>query len=94
MRMRRKKNLVPRMEACGQWLIRDPKAQRGHWRELMPGAKELRLLTNNPEKSYGLDGFGVEIKERVPIEIAPQEDDAFYLRTKKIKMGHLFSEKL
>ena len=43
MRMRRKKNLVPRMEACGQWLIRDPKAQRGHWRELMPGAKELRL---------------------------------------------------
>ena len=43
MRMRRKKNLVPRMEACGQWLIRDPKAQRGHWRALMPGAKELRL---------------------------------------------------
>ena len=51
-------------------------------------------MTNNPEKIYGLDGFGVEIKERVPIEIAPQEDDAFYLRTKKIKMGHLFSEKL
>ena len=43
MRMRRKKNLVPRMEACGQWLIRDPKAQRGHWRDRMPGAKELRL---------------------------------------------------
>ena len=58
------------------------------------GAKELRLLTNNPEKIYGLDGFGVEIAERVPIEIAPQKDDAFYLRTNKIKMGHLFSETL
>ena len=56
------------------------------------GAKELRLLTNNPEKIYGLDGFGVEIVERVPIEIAPQEDDAFYLHTKKIKMGHLFQK--
>lgn len=58
------------------------------------GAKELRLLTNNPEKVYGLDGFGVEIVERVPIEITPQKDDIFYLRTKKEKMGHIFTEKL
>lgn len=58
------------------------------------GAKELRLLTNNPEKVYGLDGFGVEIVERVPIEIAPQKDDIFYLRTKKGKMGHIFKENL
>lgn len=43
MRMRRKKNLVPRMERCAQWLIRDPQALRGNWRSLMPGAKELRL---------------------------------------------------
>lgn len=49
------------------------------------GAKELRLLTNNPEKIYGLDGFGVEIKERVPIEIAPQEDDASICARKRSK---------
>lgn len=58
------------------------------------GAKELRLLTNNPTKVYGLDGFGVSIVERVPIEIEPQADDAFYLQTKQQKMGHIFSHVL
>lgn len=58
------------------------------------GAKQLHLLTNNPEKIYGLDGFGVEITQRVSIEIAPQEHDLEYMRTKQVKMGHLFSHTL
>ena len=57
------------------------------------GARELRLLTNNPERSDRLDGFGVEIVERVPIEIAPQERTTRFTCTpKKIKMGHLFQK--
>lgn len=56
------------------------------------GVKSLRLLTNNPEKVYGLSGFGLAIRERVPIEIAPQKFDAFYMRTKQEKMGHIFRE--
>lgn len=54
------------------------------------GVRSLRLMTNNPEKIYGLEGFGLSIKERVPIEIMPQKFDEFYLRTKKEKMGHIF----
>lgn len=54
------------------------------------GVKSLRLLTNNPDKVYGLEGFGLEIHERVPIEISPQEYDFRYMKTKKEKMGHIF----
>ena len=43
MRMRKKKNLVPRMERCAAQLIRDPYEHRGHWRDLMPQARELRV---------------------------------------------------
>ncbi|KMO85882.1 GTP cyclohydrolase [Megasphaera cerevisiae DSM 20462] len=53
------------------------------------GAKELRLLTNNPEKIYGLEGFGVDITQRVSIEMPAQKFDEFYLETKKNKMGHI-----
>lgn len=54
------------------------------------GINTLRLLTNNPEKLYGLDGFGLKVNERVPIEIEPQQYDKFYLQTKQEKMGHIF----
>ncbi|MCR5527053.1 MAG: bifunctional 3,4-dihydroxy-2-butanone-4-phosphate synthase/GTP cyclohydrolase II [Lachnospiraceae bacterium] len=56
------------------------------------GAKSLRLLTNNPDKVYGLSDFGLEIKERVQIEIHPQKYDFKYLLTKKSKMGHILKE--
>ena len=56
------------------------------------GVKSLRLLTNNPEKIYGLEGFGLTIRERAPIEIAPQKYDAAYMRTKQEKMGHIFQK--
>ena len=54
------------------------------------GVKSLRLLTNNPEKVYGIRDFGLEIRQRVPIEIQPQPFDEFYMRTKQAKMGHIF----
>ena len=57
------------------------------------GVKTLRLLTNNPDKVYQLSDFGMEIKERVPIEIPANRYDKFYLLTKKKRMGHLLDIK-
>jgi 3,4-dihydroxy 2-butanone 4-phosphate synthase/GTP cyclohydrolase II len=53
------------------------------------GVKKMRLMTNNPSKYVALDGFGLEIVERVPIEIPPTDGTRAYLATKKAKMGHL-----
>jgi 3,4-dihydroxy 2-butanone 4-phosphate synthase/GTP cyclohydrolase II len=53
------------------------------------GAKTLRLLTNNPDKVYQLSDYGMEITERVPIQMEATEYDSFYLKTKKMRMGHL-----
>ena len=53
------------------------------------GCKTLRLLTNNPDKVYGLSGFGLEIKERIPIQVSATEYDRKYLKTKRDRMGHL-----
>ncbi len=53
------------------------------------GAKTLRLLTNNPDKVYQLEDFGLEIRERVPIQVEATPQDLFYLRTKRDRMGHI-----
>jgi 3,4-dihydroxy 2-butanone 4-phosphate synthase/GTP cyclohydrolase II len=56
------------------------------------GIKKMRLMTNNPKKIVGLSGYGLEIVERVPIEIKPQENNREYLKTKKDKMGHILND--
>jgi 3,4-dihydroxy 2-butanone 4-phosphate synthase/GTP cyclohydrolase II len=53
------------------------------------GLKKIRLLTNNPRKIVGLEGYGLEIVEQVPIKVKPNPHNARYLKTKKDKLGHL-----
>lgn len=53
------------------------------------GVKSLRLLTNNPDKIYQLEDYGMKINDRVPIEISANRFDVFYLKTKKARMGHI-----
>ena len=71
MRMRKKKNLEPRMAACGQWLITDPCAQKGHWRDLMPHARELRVEL----------GCG---KGRFTVDTASAEPDVLLIAVEKV----------
>ena len=55
------------------------------------GVGKMRLLTNNPKKIVGLEGYGLEVVERVPIETPPSKGNRAYLRTKRDKMGHLLT---
>ena len=55
------------------------------------GVKTMRLLTNNPDKMYQLSDFGMEITQRVPIQMDATKDDLFYLKTKQHKMGHFLN---
>ena len=55
------------------------------------GVGQIRLLTNNPRKISGLESYGLDVVERVPLEIPPVETNLQYLRTKQSKLGHLFT---
>jgi 3,4-dihydroxy 2-butanone 4-phosphate synthase/GTP cyclohydrolase II len=55
------------------------------------GIREIRLLTNNPKKIVGLEGYGLRVVERLSIEVAPNEDNVKYLKTKKKKLGHILN---
>ncbi len=57
------------------------------------GAKKIRLMTNNPKKLSGITGYGIDIVERVPIQMNHNERNEYYLRTKKKKMGHMLNFK-
>ncbi len=56
------------------------------------GLHQIRLITNNPRKIVGIEGYGLKVVERVPIEIAPRAANERYLRTKKAKLGHILKK--
>jgi len=55
------------------------------------GVKKLRLMTNNPKKISGIDGFGLKVVERIPLVINHNENNYFYLETKRVKFGHMLN---
>jgi len=57
------------------------------------GLRKIRIMTNNPKKIIGLEGYGIEVVERVPLEMSVRVENVGYLKTKKTKMGHLLSLK-
>ena len=57
------------------------------------GVKSIRLMTNNPRKIVGLEGYGIKISDRVSIQMNHNEKNKFYLKTKKHKLGHMLDIK-
>jgi 3,4-dihydroxy 2-butanone 4-phosphate synthase/GTP cyclohydrolase II len=55
------------------------------------GLSKIRLITNNPQKRAGLEGYGLEVVERIPLEMPPNKENYQYLKTKRHKLGHLLS---
>ena len=53
------------------------------------GVRHIRLMTNNPRKIVGLEGYGLDVVERIPLETLPHADNIDYLKAKKSKLGHL-----
>jgi 3,4-dihydroxy 2-butanone 4-phosphate synthase/GTP cyclohydrolase II len=53
------------------------------------GCTKIKLITNNPKKIIGIEGYGLEVTGRIPLEITPREENRFYLETKRDRMGHL-----
>lgn len=91
MRMRRKPNLIPRLEACGELVVADPKARRGHWRELMPQAKAVYL-----ELGCGKGRFTVGTAQAEPealliaVERVPDAMVIAAERAKELELGNVF----
>jgi 3,4-dihydroxy 2-butanone 4-phosphate synthase/GTP cyclohydrolase II len=56
------------------------------------GVRRIRLLTNNPAKIVGLQGFGIKVSERVPLEMEPNGHNECYLKTKREKLNHVFEK--
>jgi 3,4-dihydroxy 2-butanone 4-phosphate synthase/GTP cyclohydrolase II len=52
------------------------------------GLRKIRIMTNNPKKIYGIDGYGLQIVDEVPLRIDPTQHNEAYLKTKKEKLGH------
>jgi 3,4-dihydroxy 2-butanone 4-phosphate synthase/GTP cyclohydrolase II len=56
------------------------------------GVRKIQMLTNNPKKIVGLEGYGLTVTKRIPIEISPTESNTHYLKTKKERMGHILDK--